>query len=152
MVLLVFLNAVLRYLFSSGITWSEELSCFSFVWVVFLGALIAFIEGLHIIVDLLIRQLPPIFKKTIFVIINVLVITIMVFFWEGLIELIKINQGRLTASAGIPENTKYFAGLVASGGIIVVSIYQTINVLFRNKDKPEWMVERKVQKDSGDVK
>gem|GEM_PF-774736 len=139
MVLLVFLNAVLRYIFSSGITWSEELSRYSFVWVVFLGALIAFIEGLHIIVDLLIQKFPPVLKKVIFLTINVLVILTMIFFWDGLIKLIKINQGIGAPASGIPENTKYFAGLIASSGIILFSIYKIIVVLIFNKEKPEWM-------------
>jgi TRAP-type C4-dicarboxylate transport system permease small subunit len=37
MVILVFGNVVLRYGFNSGITFSEEVSRFLFVWMVFLG-------------------------------------------------------------------------------------------------------------------
>lgn len=35
MAILVFGNVVLRYAFNSGITWSEEMSRFLFVWMVF---------------------------------------------------------------------------------------------------------------------
>ncbi|NDY93052.1 TRAP transporter small permease, partial [Ideonella livida] len=38
MVVLVFGNVVLRYAFNSGITVSEELSRWAFVWLTFLGA------------------------------------------------------------------------------------------------------------------
>jgi len=41
MVVLVFGNVVLRYVFNSGITMSEELSRWLFVWLIFLGAIIA---------------------------------------------------------------------------------------------------------------
>ena len=41
MVVLVFGNVVMRYAFNSGITLSEELSRWLFVWVTFLGAIVA---------------------------------------------------------------------------------------------------------------
>ncbi|MEO5883317.1 MAG: TRAP transporter small permease subunit, partial [Caldimonas sp.] len=40
MVVLVFGNVVLRYGFNSGITASEELSRFLFVWLTFMGAVV----------------------------------------------------------------------------------------------------------------
>ena len=40
MVILVFGNVVLRYGFNSGIMFSEEVSRFLFVWMVFLGSVL----------------------------------------------------------------------------------------------------------------
>ena len=44
MVVLVFGNVVLRYAANSGITVSEELSRWLFVWMTFLGAIVALKE------------------------------------------------------------------------------------------------------------
>ncbi len=44
MVVLVFGNVVLRYVFNSGITMSEELSRWLMVWLTFLGAIVALRE------------------------------------------------------------------------------------------------------------
>ena len=44
MVILVFGNVVLRYVFNSGITMSEELSRWLMVWLTFLGAIVALRE------------------------------------------------------------------------------------------------------------
>jgi TRAP-type transport system small permease protein len=44
MVVLVFTNVVLRYAFGSGITMSEELARWFFVWLVFLGAIVGLIS------------------------------------------------------------------------------------------------------------
>ena len=41
MVVLVFGNVALRYIFNSGITMSEELSRWLLVWLTFLGAIVA---------------------------------------------------------------------------------------------------------------
>ena len=63
MVVLVFGNVVLRYAFNLGITVSEELSRWLFVWMTFLGAIIAMREHGHLGVDMLVSRLPPWGKK-----------------------------------------------------------------------------------------
>jgi TRAP-type C4-dicarboxylate transport system permease small subunit len=63
MVVMVFGNVVLRYAFNSGITVSEELSRWAFVWMGFLGAIIAVREGAHLGTDMLIGRLGPTGKK-----------------------------------------------------------------------------------------
>ena len=63
MVLMVFGNVVLRYGFNSGITVSEELSRWAFVWMTFLGAIVAIKENGHLGTDMLIGRLGPTGKK-----------------------------------------------------------------------------------------
>ncbi len=59
MVVLVFGNVALRYIFNSGITMSEELSRWLLVWLTFLGAIVALRQHAHLGVDTLVRLLPP---------------------------------------------------------------------------------------------
>ena len=65
MVFMVFGNVVLRYGFNSGITVSEELSRWAFLWVVFLGGTVAVHEKAHMGVDSLVMSLPPLLRKTV---------------------------------------------------------------------------------------
>lgn len=58
MVLLVFGNVVLRYGFNSGITVSEEVSRWLFIWGTFLGAVVALREHGHLGVDMVVGRLP----------------------------------------------------------------------------------------------
>jgi TRAP-type C4-dicarboxylate transport system permease small subunit len=58
MVVLVFGNVVLRYGFNSGITFSEEVSRFLFMWVTLLGALVAMHDGAHLGMTSVIARLP----------------------------------------------------------------------------------------------
>jgi TRAP-type C4-dicarboxylate transport system permease small subunit len=58
MVVMVFGNVVMRYGFNSGITLSEELSRWLFVWMTFLGAVVALNERGHLGTDSLIARLP----------------------------------------------------------------------------------------------
>ena len=59
MVVLVFGNVVLRYVFNSSITLSEEISRWLFVWITFMGAVVALREHAHLGTDALVSRLPP---------------------------------------------------------------------------------------------
>ena len=63
MVLLVFGNVVMRYGFNSGITLSEELSRWLFVWMTFMGAIVALEERTHLGTDMLVSKLSVRGKK-----------------------------------------------------------------------------------------
>lgn len=58
MVAMVFGNVVLRYVFNDGIVVSEELSRIFFVWLTFLGAIVAMRENTHLGMDNVVRRLP----------------------------------------------------------------------------------------------
>ena len=57
MVLMVFGNVVLRYAFNSGIVVSEELSRVFFVWLTFIGAIVAVRDGTHLGMDNVVQRL-----------------------------------------------------------------------------------------------
>ncbi|MFY8087444.1 MAG: TRAP transporter small permease, partial [Rubrivivax sp.] len=54
MVVLVFGNVVLRYAFNSGITLSEELSRWFFIWMTFMGAVLGLKDHAHLGTDVLV--------------------------------------------------------------------------------------------------
>lgn len=58
MVVMVFGNVVLRYAFNSGITVSEELSRYCFVWLTFLGAIVAMRDNAHLGMSNLLERMP----------------------------------------------------------------------------------------------
>lgn len=64
MVIMVFGNVVMRYAFNSGIQVSEEMSRYCFIWLTYLGAMVAMREGGHLGVDSLVKALPLGVKKS----------------------------------------------------------------------------------------
>jgi TRAP-type C4-dicarboxylate transport system permease small subunit len=64
MVVMVFGNVVLRYGFNSGIDVSDEMARYCFVWLTYIGAMVAMREGRHLGVDTLVKRLPAGGKKT----------------------------------------------------------------------------------------
>lgn len=63
MVVLVFGNVFMRYAFNSGFSISEELSRWLFVWLTFLGAVVAVRSNQHLGTDMLVGKLGPLGKK-----------------------------------------------------------------------------------------
>jgi TRAP-type transport system small permease protein len=63
MVVLVFGNVFMRYAFNSGFTLSEELSRWLFVWMTFLGAVVALNDRTHLGTDTLVSRLGTGSKK-----------------------------------------------------------------------------------------
>jgi len=58
MVVLVFAQVYTRFLTNHSLTWSEELSRFLMIWMVFLASYLAFKQKSHIMVDNLVKALP----------------------------------------------------------------------------------------------
>ena len=63
MILLVFGNVALRYGFNSGITISEEISRWLFVWLAFMGAVVALKNHNHLGTDVLVSRRPLVGKR-----------------------------------------------------------------------------------------
>lgn len=63
MVVLVFGNVFMRYAFNSGFTLSEELSRWLFVWMTFMGAVVALRSNGHLGTDMLVGKLGPLGKR-----------------------------------------------------------------------------------------
>ena len=65
MILIAFLQIVLRNLFSTGLSWGDPLVRNLVLWIGFIGAALATREGKHINIDVLSRWMPPLGKDLI---------------------------------------------------------------------------------------
>lgn len=114
MVVMVFGNVVLRYGFNSGITISEELSRWLFVWMTFLGALVALRNHAHLGTDSLVSRLPLVGKKICLGLTHALMLYLCWLMFRGSWQQTVINWG--TTSAVMEASMGYFyaAGLFFS--------------------------------------
>lgn len=72
--ILVFFQVILRYIFGQSIVWSEEVSRYAFVWATFIGASLASRQGLHVAVGILVDHVPTVTKKCLSITANILVL------------------------------------------------------------------------------
>jgi C4-dicarboxylate transporter, DctQ subunit len=63
MTLLVFVEVVMRFVFSEGIMWAQELTLHLSAWMVLFGVSYGIKVGAHIGVDALVKILPPKIRK-----------------------------------------------------------------------------------------
>ncbi len=139
MVILVFGNVILRYLFNSGITWSEEMSRYLFVWLTFLGAIGAFKSKEHLGVDMLVRRLPRGAKKAVLVVSDLLMLFVLFLVMEGSWKMTVINMDSKAPATGLPLSFVYGTGILVSLAMGLILINNLYKVLF-NKLKDEDLI------------
>jgi TRAP-type C4-dicarboxylate transport system permease small subunit len=114
MVLMVFGNVVLRYGFNSGVTVSEELSRWLFVWMTFLGAVVGLIQHAHLGTDALLSRLPLAGRKLCFVASHLLMLGVCWLMFDGALQQTLINLQSTSAVMEASMAWLYTPGLVFS--------------------------------------
>ena len=128
--LMVFANVVLRYVFNSGIAVTEELCRFIFVWLTFVGAVVAMFEGLHLGVDAMVNALPGRIKIVCQVIARVLMLLCCIGILMGSWTQTIVNIHNVAALSGTSVAFLYGAGMFASifmGGILLKELWLIMN-------------------------
>jgi TRAP-type transport system small permease protein len=123
MVVLVFGNVVLRYGFNMGITASEEISRLLFVWLTFLGAIVALREHGHLGVDMLVRRLPNTGKKICLVLSHLLMIYVTWLMLDGSWTQTLINIDVAAPATGFSMGLFYGVGVVFGVSAMAILIY-----------------------------
>lgn len=122
MVVLVFGNVVLRYGFNSGITISEELSRWLFVWMTFLGAVVALNRGGHLGTEALIKRLGVTGKKLFLTVAYLSMLFVCWLIFSGALEQTKINLTTTSAAMEVSVALFYASGVVFAilAGLILI--------------------------------
>jgi len=137
MVVLVFGNVVLRYAFNTGITVSEEVSRWLFVWLVFLGAIVALKEHAHLGSDMLVSRLPVAGKKVCLVLGQVLMLYITWLLFSGSLAQVKINWDVEAPVTGASVGIFYLAGIVfavSAGVLLLRELWRTLSGQLRDDE------------------
>lgn len=137
MLIMVFGNVVLRYGFNSGITISEEASRMLFVWLIFLGAVVAIKEHGHLGVDTFVRMLPATGKKLCAIVSIALMLGANWLFLTGSWAQIEINNYTQAPVTGIPMSIMYWPGVIASVLISALLFLQLFNIVFNKVSDDE---------------
>jgi TRAP-type C4-dicarboxylate transport system permease small subunit len=110
MLLLAFAQVIMRYVFNSPFTWSDELVRYLFIWCIFLGSSIAMAKGVHLKAGVYITKRLPLFAKIIvdYLIVICVFAVLIVLIWKG-IELIEATKVRLSTALRIPMRFIYIS-------------------------------------------
>lgn len=127
MIVLVFVNVVLRYGFSSGIREAIELSRLGLVWLVMVGAAVVLRRNGHLAVHEIVMILP----KAIMLALRraaylVILIAVLMIFW-GTWKQTSANWQNISPLTGLPSGVFYLAGVISSALMIVIAVVRVIN-------------------------
>ena len=130
MVVLVFGNVVLRYTVNSGITVSEELSRWLFVWLTFMGAVVALREHGHLGTDVLVSRLPAAGKKVCLVLAQVAMLYVSWLLLKGSWAQMVINADTEAPVTGASVGIFYASGVLMGGSAIAILLRDLLRTLF----------------------
>ena len=130
MVVLVFGNVVLRNTMNSGITVSEELSRWLFVWLTFMGAVVALREHGHLGTDVLVSRLPAAGKKVCLVLAQVAMLYVSWLLLKGSWAQMVINADTEAPVTGASVGIFYASGVLMGGSAIAILLRDLLRTLF----------------------
>lgn len=122
MVLFVFMNVVLRTCFNSGLTWSEELSRYLFVFVTYVGAISAMRVNGHLGVDTLISRVPRPLQMVMYVVSQLVIAALMCILVHGSGKMVLQNTESRTAALGISYALLYSVGIITGVSIAAMAV------------------------------
>ncbi|WP_110600327.1 TRAP transporter small permease [Salinicola lusitanus] len=126
MMILVFVNVVLRYGFASGLRPGIELSRLGFVWIVMLGASLCLKEGEHLAVGELFDRLPRpvrlVLGRLLWLVILIASLMLLIGCWRQTLA----NWHNISPLTGLPTGLFYLAGVVSGA---LMSVTATLGLL-----------------------
>ena len=122
MVVAVFVNVVLRYVFNTSIVSYEEISRLLFVWLVAVGSIVAAYEGTHLGFDMLTSRVGPKAGRVLFWVTQLLVVACMVMLLIGSWEQVKAGMDSYSTVLGYPLAMGAAATLVLAIGMLLVAV------------------------------
>jgi TRAP-type C4-dicarboxylate transport system permease small subunit len=124
MVVMVFGNVVLRYGFNSGISISDEMSRYCFIWLTYIGAMVAMREKGHLGVDTLVRHLSLLGKKVCYFLSEVLMLGCNVLFFWGTWQMHELQVTNISPVLGISMIWIFGVGYVTATVMAVMNLNQ----------------------------
>jgi TRAP-type C4-dicarboxylate transport system permease small subunit len=129
MAIMVFTNVVLRYAFNSGMSVSEELSRYFFVWLSFIGAVVAFREHGHLGVESVVAMFGRKGRLVCMILSNIIILVCsMIFFW-GTWQQFDINASMTAPVTGISMIWVYGIGLFSGAGLSLIALERLFRYL-----------------------
>ena len=114
MVVVTATQVFFRYALNQPLTWSEELSRYLFIWIVFLAAWAAFRRGLHLGVNAVVGLLPPVGLAVMARIIEAIILAFLLAALSAADQVLTITGRQTSPTLGLPMDVVYAAFPVAA--------------------------------------
>ena len=121
----LFANVVLRYVFASGLTWSEELIRFLMIWISFIGISMATRRGEQLAVDIALVYSGPALSRAIRLVVNAIscVFSLLLAYYGYLVVTTLSRSAQVSPAMGIPMYLVYLV-IPISGVLLALRFAQ----------------------------
>jgi TRAP-type C4-dicarboxylate transport system permease small subunit len=125
MVLIVGMNVVLRYVFRTGVIWSEEFVRYAYVWIIFLGSVTAVRDNGHINFNLIVNRLSHRAARIVLCLGDLLVIVFQVILVVYGVQMIYLTRGMTSPVMSAPMPLVYLI-FPLSGILTILAMLQLV--------------------------
>ncbi len=129
MAVMVFINVVMRYTMNSGIPVSEEMSRFFFVWLTYIGAVVAHRHNLHMGMETLVARFGRKGRMVMMGMSDLLIIGCSLVLLIGTWKQLPINITMKAPVSGLPMAWVYGTGLFTAACFILMTGERFIRLL-----------------------
>ena len=124
MVVLVFANVISRYFLNFAIAWTEEVSRFMFIWVVFLSAVLAYVNDEHLKLDILEKKLPEKTGQVVAVICDLIVMYAIYLITAGGLNLATQSWNWLSPAISFSYGIVYLVVPICGGIMLLQTLFK----------------------------
>jgi len=129
MILLTFLNVVLRYAFSKGFAWSEEIARLCFIYLVYLGSIEAMRDNRHLIIDTVLSRLPALPQKILYAALQLCIVWLMYLLTAGSWKLVMQNMKNRWVATQFPTWIIFAIGILMGVAIGILAIANVVRLV-----------------------
>lgn len=126
-----FTQVISRYIFNYSLTWADELSRLSLVWIVLTGMVVCFVRGQHAVVGVFLDGYKGKNKLIATTLIDLLVFILFSIILFGGFRLMLMTWGQSTSGLGISRGMLY-AALPVGASLMLIEL--ATRLIFRFKD------------------
>ncbi len=119
----LFWSVVIRYfaIFGGSLPWVEEFARFTFIWMSFLGAIVALDRGQHIAIELLAKALPRSLQGGLAHAVDLVILVFLAVYTVKGVELVRLTTDQLSPQLGVPMSLIHLA-IPVSGAVMLLQV------------------------------
>lgn len=124
-----FLDVILHQ-FNLGFVWDEEIACICFIYLVYLGSIMAAYENRRPMINTMVHKVPPRAQKVLYVAIQDTIIRLMGALATDAFQDAWKNRNDFWITTHFPVFMVHFAGVLLGVSAIIISLVNLCRVLF----------------------
>jgi TRAP-type C4-dicarboxylate transport system permease small subunit len=137
MIVLLFINVVLRYGFEGGVLASAEIARFLFVWTIMFGAILCMRDDAHLDLRVLDNKLPLKIRWILRRLVYAVIMLSSGMLCLGSFRQTISNWANISPISGIPVGVMYLAGAFAGAVLVVIAFYRFVSPRLDNVSAEE---------------